>query len=470
MISFLFHHFQFKRIAETLRFSENFYIPYLFSFEHNKRIIHYIYSIVITFFTISFANAHSIDKTFPFSIDVNSCSNVNEVSNFFSVQDSTIYRIKRVVIDAGHGGKDSGCIGYSQKQEKDITLKIALLLGKKIKKAYPSIQVIYTRDSDVFIPLDDRANIANKNKADVFISIHCNFLPGHSKYHGAETYVLGLHKTKENLEVARRENASVILEDNYQKRYNGYQWDSPEANILINAWQASYLDRSMRLAGEVQKNLAKDAERKNLGVKQAGFLVLRATTMPSILIETGFLSNPEEERYLSSANGQNEEAQAIFRAFESYKNNVEGGKYIAPELNNNQEQEEVVATPIEKENSVNIPPVKKKATEFTPKGSEQPIKKEVKFDTAKKEKSIVQFKVQLATSPYKIINKNDKKWNQVANVEIRYEDNLYKYLAVGFNTYDEALKAAKELNTLGFTGAFVVAYEGETRVDVKKVK
>lgn len=453
MISFLFNHFLYSPLTKSFKFSKN-----------------HLLIVVLLLLALSFAKAHTIDKTFPLIIDAKTWANVNESSNFFLFQDSAAYRIRKVVIDAGHGGKDSGCIGYSQKQEKDITLKIALLVGKKIKKAYPNIQVIYTRDSDIFIPLDERANIANKNKADLFISIHCNFLPGHSKYHGAETYVLGLHKTKENLEVARRENASVILEDNYQKRYNGYQWDSPEANIIINAWQSSYLDRSMRLAGDVQNNLAKDAERKNLGVKQAGFLVLRATTMPSILIETGFLSNPEEERYLSSANGQNEEAQAIFRAFESYKNNVEGGKYIAPELNNSQEQEEVVATPIEKENSVNIPPIKKKTTEFTPKGAEQPIKKEVKFEAAKKEKSVVQFKVQLATSPYKIINKNDKKWNQVENVEIRYEDNQYKYLAVGFNTYDEAQKAAKELNTLGFSGAFVVAYEGETRVDVKKVK
>lgn len=452
----------------------SFLINYIFTFitkTRNLSQVKYVYSFLFFIFFSNTVNAHFVDKTFNFTIDVNLQANVCQVGNLFSIQDSVIYKIRKVVIDAGHGGKDSGCIGYSHKQEKDITLKIALLIGKKIKKAYPNIQVIYTRDSDVFIPLDERANIANKNKADVFISIHCNFLPGHSKYHGAETYVLGLHKTKENLEVARRENAAVILEDNYQKKYNGYQWDSPEANILITAWQSSYLDRSIRLANGVQKNLANGAERKNLGVKQAGFLVLRATTMPSILIETGFLSNPEEERYLSSAEGQNEEATAIFNAFESYKNNVEGGHYIAPP--SEPIREEVVE--IEQENQekkpqVNIPPSPKKASEFTSKGGATVQRKEVKLDAPQKTKNTIQFKVQLATSPYKIINKNDKKWNQIENVEIRFEDKQYKYLAFGFSTYEDALKAAKDYNDLGFTGAFVVAYEGETRVDIKKYK
>jgi N-acetylmuramoyl-L-alanine amidase len=361
------------------------------------------------------------------------------------------------VIDAGHGGKDSGCIGYSKKQEKDITLKIALAVGKKIKTAYPNVQVIYTRDKDVFIPLDTRADIANKNHADLFISIHCNFLPGKSSYQGSETYVLGLHKTRENLDVARRENAAVILEDNYQKRYDGYKWDSPEANIIITAWQASYLDRSTRLAGEVEKQLKSTADRKSHGVKQAGFLVLRETTMPSILIETGFLSNPEEERYLNSAEGQAEEAEAIFKAFTTYKKSMEGGKTI------------IVAEPkIEEDNGPGefskIPeeihtPSASVAVEFTPKGG----------NIIPKEKPIF-FKVQLLTSPNKLNTKNDARWTNAGEVEIRNEGNTYKYLAIGFDTYEAAIQGAKDLNTAGFVGAFVVAYEGEERIDVKIAK
>jgi N-acetylmuramoyl-L-alanine amidase len=410
---------------------------------------------IILLFSICCAtlNAHTFAKKSYF-IDENKRNIVSEKVNFFlnnlSPLDST-YRIRKVVIDAGHGGKDSGCIGYSKKQEKDITLKIALAVGAKIKAEFPNIKVIYTRDEDVFIPLDERANIANRNRADLFISIHCNFLPGHSAYHGSETYVLGLHKTKENLEVARRENAAIILEDNYDKNYNGYKWDTPEANIIINAWQASYLDRSMKLASEVEKNLAKTARRKSIGVKQAGFLVLRATTMPSILIETGFLSNPEEERFLNSREGQDDESDAIFKAFCTYKKSVETnqGAYepiiedTSPVVE--KPKEDVVAT----KEAVKV--------KFTPKGG-----------GIIKNKNKITYKVQLITAPTKINTQNDSKWDKIKDVEIRKENNLFKYLAIGFDSYEDALLAAREYHNFGFNGAFVVAYEGETRIEVKE--
>jgi N-acetylmuramoyl-L-alanine amidase len=396
--------------------------------------------------------AHTPCKINLTTIDEENCT---FVSDFFPPD--SLYRIRKVVIDAGHGGKDSGCIGYSKKQEKDITLKIALTVGKKIRNAYPSVQVIYTRDKDVFIPLDTRADIANKNHADLFISIHCNFLPGKSSYQGSETYVLGLHKTRENLDVARRENAAVILEENYQKRYDGYKWDSPEANIIITAWQASYLDRSTRLAGEVEKQLKNTADRKSHGVKQAGFLVLRETTMPSILIETGFLSNPEEERYLNSADGQADEAEAIFKAFTTYKKSMEGGKTIVVE----EIKEEIADTGpgVFSKIPEEITPAPSVAVEFTPKGG----------SIVPKEKPIF-FKVQLLTSPSKLNTKNDTRWAKAGEVEIRNENNTYKYLAIGFDTYEAAIQGAKDLNVAGFVGAFVVAYEGEERIDVKIAK
>jgi N-acetylmuramoyl-L-alanine amidase len=235
----------------------------------------------------------------------------------------TSYTIKRIVIDAGHGGKDSGCIGVSKTQEKDITLKIALSLGAKIKSKFPHIKVIYTRQEDVFIPLDERANIANRNRADLFISIHCNYIPNYPEYHGSETYVLGLERSKANLAVAKRENQSILMEDNYSARYAANIWDSPEGNILLTAWQSSYLTRSMHIAEKVETELSNTAERKSHGVKQAGFLVLRQTTMPSILVETGFLSNEDEELYLNSKEGQEKESSALFNAFCQYKNEVE---------------------------------------------------------------------------------------------------------------------------------------------------
>lgn len=411
-----------------------------------------VFALLSIFYLTNYA--HTPSKINLTIIDEENCT---FVSDFFPPD--SLYRIRKVVIDAGHGGKDSGCIGYSKKQEKDITLKIALAVGKKIKNAYPNVQVIYTRDKDVFIPLDTRADIANKNHADLFISIHCNFLPGKSSYQGSETYVLGLHKTRENLEVARRENAAVILEENYQKRYDGYKWDSPEANIIITAWQASYLDRSTRLAGEVEKQLKNTADRKSHGVKQAGFLVLRETTMPSILIETGFLSNPEEERYLNSADGQAEEAEAIFKAFSTYKKSMEGGKTIIV-----QEVKEEMADNGPGEFS-KIPeeiapaPSPSVAVEFTAKGG----------GIITKEKPIF-FKVQLLTSPNKLNTKNDARWTKAGEVEIRNEGNLYKYLAIGFDSYEAAIQGAKDLNVAGFIGAFVVAYEGEERIDVKVAK
>jgi N-acetylmuramoyl-L-alanine amidase len=428
----------------------------MFSYKLNKKkSIIALFSVL--YLSVGFAN--HLAKT-PFIIDEEKHVLVSEL-----LPPDSVYRIRKVVIDAGHGGKDSGCLGFSKKQEKDITLKIALAVGKKIKNTYPNIQVIYTRDKDVFIPLDERADIANKARADLFISIHCNYLPGHSSYQGSETYVLGLHKTKENLEVARRENAAVILEDNYQKRYNGYKWDSPEANIIITAWQASYLDRSTRLAAEVEKQLNNTAKRKSHGVKQAGFLVLRETTMPSILIETGFLSNADEERFLNSADGQADEAEAIFKAFSHYKKNIEGGggrnpMPIVEEARENVTEYMPAPLPEEKERSSPKRVAEATTIEFTAKGGSA-----IKV----KEKPIL-FKVQLTTAPNKLNTQNDARWNNVGEVEIRNEDKLYKYLAVGFGSYEAAIQGAKDLNAAGFVGAFVVAYEGEERIDVKVAK
>ena len=220
------------------------------------------------------------------------------------------YKIKTIVIDAGHGGHDSGCLGSSGK-EKNVALDIALKLGKLIEEKFPDVNVIYTRKTDVFVELHERAEIANRSKADLFICIHCN--SGGPSAFGVETYVMGLHKTEDNLNVAKRENSSILLEKDYKQKYDGFDPNSPEANIIFSLYQNSFLAQSLKLAALIQNQTEDYAGRYNRGVKQAGFLVLYRTTMPSLLVETGFLTNKTEEKYLLSDKGQTTIATSVFR-------------------------------------------------------------------------------------------------------------------------------------------------------------
>src|SRR5215831_12221573 len=233
------------------------------------------------------------------------------------------YRIKTIVLDAGHGGHDTGCRG-AHSNEKDVTLAIVLKIGAMMQKTYPDIKVIYTRTTDEFIELYERANIANRNNADLFISIHCNANRNTSAY-GTETWLMGLHKSEDNLEVSKRENDVILLEDNYQQNYDGFDPNSPEGYIILSMNQNAHLNQSIDLASKVEDEFRKDG-RTSRGVKQAGFLVLWRTTMPSILVETGFLTNREEEKYLVSPKGQNEIATSVLNAITAYKNEVEGSE------------------------------------------------------------------------------------------------------------------------------------------------
>lgn len=231
------------------------------------------------------------------------------------------FGVDTVVIDAGHGGKDPGTHGVSLK-EKDVALKIALKVGKYIEKNIPGVKVIYTRKDDRYIALDERAAIANRNKADLFICIHANAV-SKSEIYGTETYVMGLHKSEGNLEVAKRENSVILLDNNYEERYEGFDPNSPESNILFSIAQSAFQESSLKFAEKVEGQFKNRIGRKSHGVKQAGFWVLWRTAMPSVLIEVGFLTNQKEEKFLSEENGQDLIASGIYRAFKEYKTQME---------------------------------------------------------------------------------------------------------------------------------------------------
>lgn len=238
----------------------------------------------------------------------------------FTTLETKQYKVQTVVIDAGHGGKDPGCHGQKVR-EAYVALDVALELGRIIQENLPDVKVIYTRDTDNFVELHDRAAIANKANADLFVSIHCN--SGPEQVEGTETFTMGLHTSQGNLEVAKRENSVILHEANYKANYDGFDPNSPEAHILFSLYQHAYIDNSLKFAQYVQEQFERRVGRENRGVKQAGLLVLWKTTMPSALIEIGFLTNPEEEKYLVNKTNQVYIASAIYRALKEYKQEVE---------------------------------------------------------------------------------------------------------------------------------------------------
>jgi len=230
------------------------------------------------------------------------------------------YTLRTIVIDAGHGGKDPGCHGKST-EEADIALSVALELGRVITENMPGVKVVYTRKKDEFVELHDRAAIANKNKADLFISLHCN--SGPTDIAGTETYTMGLHTAEGNLEVAKRENAVILKEENYKKKYDGFDPNSPQAHIMFSLYQNAYIGNSLAFASKIENQFQARLGRSSRGVKQAGLLVLWKTSMPSVLVEIGFLTNAKEEKYLNNKTNQVYIASGIYRALKDYKAEIE---------------------------------------------------------------------------------------------------------------------------------------------------
>lgn len=335
--------------------------------------------------------------------------------------------IKTVVIDAGHGGKDPGCHGASH-NEKTVCLNIALELGKKIKEKFPAIKVVYTRDTDVFVELDERARIANKANADLFICIHAN--SASPSAYGAETYVLGLHRTEAQAKIAERENSTIYLEEDGGLKYKDFDM-SPDAIIARQLQLAIFLDQSILFAESVQAEL-KSIGRYNRGVKQAGFLVLYKTTMPSVLIETGFLTHAEEERFLGSKDGQSKMANAFFNAFSKYKANLEG---VDSKIVTNSDTTAVQNTT---------------TNTTSPELADKVI-----------------FRVQIETSETKIpLNSSRFKSFQVFEYQ---QDKLYKYTVGEFvGKFNEANNLKNELRKSDFPNAFVVAFLNGERISLEK--
>lgn len=366
------------------------------------------------------------------------------------------YKIKKVVLDAGHGGKDPGCIGASSR-EKHNALAIVLKLGEYLKLNFPDVQVVYTRDTDVFIELKERAAIANRHNADLFISVHCNALPPLPNVKGTETYVMGLHTANHNLEVAKRENASILLEENYQVNYGGYDPNSAEAHIFGSVWQSAYLEQSILFASLVQEQAKAVAAREDKGVKQAGFLVLRETAMPAVLVETGYMTNRTEENFLLSEEGQDQMAQAIFEAFKLYKEQMEGGGPVAAKSNR------PAAKPTVK------PPVKKSVAETKPEPENQapPAKTVANPEIVKasgpapgkipaKSPPSNRFRILLLSWPYRL-DPNSGLLSLLNNVEEELIDGKYHYFVGAYNARTEAEKRLPELQNLGFKTATIVA-------------
>lgn len=433
------------------------------------------------------------------------------------------YRIKTIVLDAGHGGRDPGCSG-KKSREKDIALGVVMKLGQKLIKSYPHLNIIYTRNRDVFIPLYRRASIANNNNADLFISIHCNYMPGSTATRGSETYVMGLHTAEENLDVAKRENDAIFLEENYQANYD-IDPNSDEWHIANSVLQTVQMEQSISFASKVEEEIASYEQRKSRGVKQAGFLVLRETAMPSVLVETGFLSSSRDEAYLLSHAGQNKVAESVFRAFQAYKYEVEDfstptyADTPKPSTYDNRytptqeerELEEAYRNPINNRPPV-VPPVihpqfePKEQAVFVKSADREKVdqerirKNDVDWDEIRlndledavpgdianiaiskppsrgdvremRAKTPIEYRVQL-TSSTALLEMSSARWLELDKTkywaEPVWEEGQHKYQIMNIQTFSEAEQIRLQMRGIGFFNAYVLAYQGLKQLSVNE--
>ncbi|HBD27221.1 N-acetylmuramoyl-L-alanine amidase [Flavobacterium sp.] len=346
----------------------------------------------------------------------------------------------KVVLDAGHGGKDYGAV-YHGNIEKNIALQTTLRVGAILEKD-PQIDVVYTRKSDVFIELQQRANIANKSKGSIFVSMHCNANKNQAAS-GNETYVMGITRNASNLEVAKNENEVVTLETDYKIKYDGFDPNSPESVIGISILQEEHLDQSIELAGRVQEFFTKKTDNKNRGVKQAGFLVLRQITMPRVLVEMGFVSNKEEGEFLNSEDGQNKLAEAIAGAILDYKN-----EFFNPS-NNDNVKEDIKIIDKKEETIVKETPKKEEIVKKVEKATEKGIVFKIQISASTKE---------LATSP--------SNFKGLSPISVESTGSLFKYFYASEKNYDAAKQKLEEAKQKGYKTAFIVAYKDGIKINV----
>lgn len=343
------------------------------------------------------------------------------------------YGVNKIVIDPGHGGHDPGAIGKHCK-EKDIVLKVALKLGAYIEENFDDVEVIYTRKDDTFIVLNDRAKIANKAKADLFISIHANAV-NNSAVFGAETFVMGTHVNEANLKLAQKENSVIEFEDNYQEEYKGFDPNSTESYLIFNFMQNAFREQSIDFATLVQQQYAKRVGRSDRQVKEAGFLVLAATTMPSVLTELGFVSNPKEEAFLISSQGQDYLASALFRAFRDYKVKMDAKQSLhltAEEIN-----------------------------------VDEPIKSELATAVHSVDNGVV-YKLQIFSLP-NVLPSNHSSLAGLEDVDYYTSGGMYKY-TIGNSSDIKDIEKLKKNKGDAFSGCFIIAFNNEKRITLSEAK
>lgn len=339
----------------------------------------------------------------------------------------------KVVIDAGHGGHDTGAVGSSSK-EKDLTLSMALKLEKYINKNLPEVDVLLTRNTDVFIPLFRRIQYANDEKADLFISLHCNYI-SNSKTRGTETFVMGLHRATENLEVAKRENASILLESNYESNYDGYDPNSTEGHIMMSMYQNNYLEKSIEFAANVEDQFSRLHLSKSRGVKQAGFAVLRRASMPSVLVEAGFLSNETDEAFLLSDKGQQIVVESVFNAIRKFH---ESNQHVQEDV-----RKDVVA---DANSGSSKSDVVKNAT------SNGRTNQTANTTSA----GAYIYKVQIAAFRNDNADMDSPELRMIGTLSVVNQNGISKYLVGDYVSRESAEVAREKLKNLGYKGAFIV--------------
>jgi N-acetylmuramoyl-L-alanine amidase len=386
----------------------------------------------------------------------------------FAVALSAANKKFTLVIDAGHGGHDAGAKGTFS-MEKNINLNVSLAFGRYVESNCPDVKVIYTRKKDVFIPLHTRADIANKNKADLFVSIHTNAVPRGKTVRGMETYTLGMHRAATNLDVAKRENSVILIEKDYKQRYEGFDPNSSESYIMFEFMQDKNMAQSVELAKYVQKRACASANRQNKGVKQAGFLVLRETSMPSCLIELGFITTPDEERYLNSSDGIDRLGYGIYQAFLDYKRRYDTNVTMPYQAEQTQEVSIPTIVPQEETAQQEPQPKEKKAkasvqvqTQPEPAIPEPVAETEVVKET--KDSTLI-FKVQIVASTTR--QKFSKsKLNGQGKAECFEEGGFFKYTVGKSSDYDEIVKVRENL-VGNFPEAFIIAFRGDKKIDTR---